>query len=347
MEELLEIPEIAISSQGAENIEALFPSFSFSGFVEELTRGEGAFEAGKIMETLFRVFAGELYGAVKVLAVIMAVVILSAVAETIRQSLGKDGFDAPAIASGAVIFGLGISIFTNTLSYAKSVSGDMTIVMASLLPVIVTLMAGSGYALTGSVAHPVLLLMLNVFANIFDKVLIPVSVGYLSVALLDAIGGAVELGRLKELIKKVYNFMIGLVMTLFTGILSISSFAASGFDSLAAKGAKFAVSAMVPFVGGSVSDALSSVASASAMLKNALGTGGIVMIALLCAVPVIKCAAIILSVRICAALCESVAGKRTIKALSAIADSLSMINSSVIATAVMMIIACAIIIGVK
>ena len=348
MEEYIKIPVLdMISGEGLGNIERVFPSFSFSGFVEEITSGGSVFQADRIIESMIKLFANELYGAIRVLSVIAAVIVLGAIAETLRKTLGKNGFNASSVATIAVICGLCVNMFASAAGYAKNVSGDMTAMMAALIPVIITLLAGSGFAVSASITHPILYLMCNVFANVFDKVLIPLSVIYLAVSLLDTLSDAFELSALSGLIKKIFNFTVGLTMTLFTGILSLSGFAAVSLDSLTAKGAKFAVSSMVPFVGGSISDALASVASASLMLKNAVGVSGIAAIVLLCAVPVIKEAALIFSIRVCAAVCEPIADKKAVKMLSSVADSLSMINASVISTAVMMIISTAIIIGVR
>lgn len=346
--DMTDIPELdMISGEGMEWLENTLPSFSFSGFVNDIVSGENVLKPDKVFETLMKIFAGEIYSAVKVMAVITAIVLLGAVAENLRSAFGKNGFNASGIACIAVITGLGTKIFVDACGYARAVTSDITLIMAAVLPILITLTAGSGFAVTGSIAHPAVLMMCNVFAAVFEKILIPASVTYLVISLLDTLSDSVELGGLRELIRKIYNFILGIVMTLFTGILSISGFAAISLDGLGAKGARFAVSSMVPFVGGSISDAMSAVASASLVLKSAVGTAGITVIAALCATPVIKIGAIVLSLRAGSALCEPVADKKTVRALGAIGDSLSMINAAVISTAVMMIIALSIIVGVK
>lgn len=348
MEEMLDLPQLdVISGESAEWINDIYPNFTFSGFVSDLIAGKNVFKADKIFDTILRVFAGEVYSAVKIMSVIIAVILLGALCENLKTALGKSGFNASGIACVGIICGLGAKIFSDLSGYASSVTSDLTLIMAALLPTLMALTAGSGFAVTGSVTHPIVLLMCNVFANIFDKVLIPTAVIYLVLSLSDTLSDTVSLIGLRELVKKVFNFIVGLVMTLFTGILSITSFAAVSLDSLGAKGARFAVSAMVPFVGGSISDAMSAVASASIVLKSAVGTAGIVFAAILCVTPIIKIGNVVLFIRAGAAICEPVADKRALSALSAVGDSLSMINAAVISTTVMMIIALSIIVGVK
>jgi stage III sporulation protein AE len=348
MDELINIPQIdMISREGADWMENIFPSFTFSGFADELISGKSVFQADKILNTIIKLFAGEIYSSVKVLSVIMAVVLLGALSENLRDAFGKRGFNASGIACVSIITGLGVKMFADSCGYAKNVTNDMNLIMVAVLPILITLMAGGGYTLTGSVTHPIVLFMCNVFATIIEKLLIPLSVTYLAISLLDTLSDSLKLTGMRDLVKKTYNFIVGIVMTLFTGLLSITSFASVTLDGLGAKGARFAVSSMVPFVGSSISDAMSAVASSSIVLKNALGTAGIAAIAILCVTPIIKIGAVVFLLRVGAAVCEPIADKKTIQALTSIGDSLSMINAAVISVAVMMVIALSVIVGVK
>ncbi len=337
----------SISGQGREFLESALPGFDFSDFVDKITSGKNIFEADNFLNALIRIFADEMYSAVRVLCVILAIVAISSLLENLRSALKKDDLFNSGMLCVVMIIGLSIEIFTKSCDYAKVITNDMTKVMWSILPVMMTLVSGSGYTTTGVMTHPILLFMCNVFAEIFDKVLIPITVMYLAISMTDMMSETIELGKLRDLIRKTYNFLLGLIMTLFTGMLGVSSFAGVTLDSVGAKGVKFAVSNMVPFVGRSLSDAMGAVVSASILLKNAVGITGIVCIAGICIVPVIKTAVVILCVRISSAVCESIASKKTIQVLTFVADSLSMINAAVIATMVMMIISLSIIVGIS
>lgn len=340
------IPEIDITGQGKEFLDRVIPNFSFSDFAKKLTAGENFFEPGNIVNTLIKIFADEVYSSIRLLAVILAVITIGALLENLSSSFKKSDLFNSGILTVSLVIGLSIELFNTSCTYARGVSEDVTNVMWSILPVMMTFVSGSGFTMAGVVTHPIILFMCNVFAEIFETVLIPVSVVYLAVSLADMMSDVIELGKLRELIRKTYNFLLGLIMTLFTGMLGIGSFAGTNLDSVGAKGVKFAISNMVPFVGRSLSDAMGAVASASAVLKNAVGLTGIVCIGGMCVVPIIKTAVIVLGIRISSAICESVAGEKTIRALSYVADSLSMINASVIAIMVMMIIALSVIVGI-
>ncbi len=348
MENYIELPDLNnLDLSGSEWLHTALPSFDFADFTNEITKGGKVFKADNILNALMSVFAEELYSCIKILAVIIAIVLLSAILENLRSSFNRKGSMNTEIIVMALLSGLAGEIFFQCGSYAENVSGDISKIMWAVLPVMTTLSAGAGFVQTGIMTHPVLYFMCNVFAEIFNKILIPLAVSYLSISLADLLTDAIKLEKFRELIRKAYNFILGLVMTFFTGLLGISSFAGVSLDSVGAKGIKFAVSNMVPFVGGSISDAMGSVRSASVLLKNAVGITSMVCILALCIVPIIKIAAVIISIRISAAICEPIASNKTILILSSAADGLSMINAAVIATVMTMIISLAILVGVR
>ncbi len=344
-DEYITIPNIDISDEGRRFLDQSLPDFSFSDFVEKLTNGENLFKADNILNTIIKIFADEMYSALKIMTAILAVVAISSLLENLCSAFKKNDMFNSGMITVALISGLSVKLFENSCNYAHGTANDMTEVMWSILPVMMTLVAGSGFTSMGVITHPIILLMCNVFAEIFDNVLIPTSVLYLALSLTDTMTSSIELGKFRELVKKTYNFLLGIIMTIFTGMLTIGSFAGKTLDSVGAKGVKFAISNMVPFVGRSLSDAMGAVAQASVVLKNAVGITGIVCISAMCLVPIIKTAVIVLSVRICSALCETVANKKSVRVLSNVADSLSMVNAALTATAVMMIISLSIIVG--
>ncbi len=348
MEKYIELPALDnISQSGYDDLQAVMPSFNFNGFVDEITSGKNVFDPSGILDFFVNTFAKEMYDALKILAVIIAVVIISALIENLRNSFNKSVSLNSQIVVTALLAGLAGELFFQSSTYAETVSGDITKVMWAILPVMTTLTYSSGFITAGTVTHPILFFMCNVFAEMFHKILIPLCVVYLAISLADFISDTVKLGKFRELIKKSYNFLLGLIMTFFTGLLTVGSFAGVSLDSVGAKGVKFAISNMVPFVGRSLSDAMSAVVSASLLLKNAVGITGIVCMLALCILPVIKIAVTIIAIRISAAVCEMIANEKTVQILSSVADSLSMINAAVIATVIMMIISLSIIVGIK
>lgn len=347
MDTYVDMPSVSLSQMGQSWLSTSLPEFNFSDFVKEISSGEALFDPEHILNSLIAIFANELYTAVKILTVITATILISALLENLRSSFNKKAVFGAEIIVVALIGAFAAEIFSRSGVYAKEISTEITNVMWSVLPALMTLTAGSGFSRTVMITNPILYFMCNVFAEIFNKILIPLATAYFAVSLTDLLTDTIKLTKFRELIKKVYNFILGFVMTVFTGLLTVSSFAGSSLDSVGAKGVKFAISNVVPFVGRSISDAMSAVVSASVVLKNAVGITAIVLMLALCIIPVLKIAVTIIAVRVSAAICEPVASSKSISMLSSVADSLSMINAAVIATVIMMIISLSLIVGLR
>ena len=348
MDSFVDMPQLDnFSIDGYNSLNSVYPDFDFSSITDRISSGVNIFNAEEIFNSLLYLFANELYSAIRILSVIVAVILISAVLENLRSSFNKPtalGSEMIVVALSATLAG---EIFLTSGNYATNISSDITKLMFAVLPALLTLTAGSGFTQTVVITNPIIYFMCNVFAEIFQRVLIPLSVTYFAVSLVDLLTDAIQLSKFRELIKKAYNFILGFIMTLFTGLLGVSSFAGASLDSVGAKGVKFAVSNIVPFVGRSLSDAMGAVVSASLLLKNAVGITAIITLLGLCVLPVLKIAATIIMIRVSAALSEPVANAKTINILSSVADSLSMINAAVIATVMMMIISISLIVGIK
>lgn len=347
MDTYVEMPDFDLSQAGSEWLEASLPDFDFTQMVKELTAGENIFNSERIFNSLLSMFANELYNSIKILTVITAILIISALLENLRSSFNKNYSLGTEIIVVALVSALAGELFSQSGNYAAEISSNITNLMWSVLPALMTLTAGSGFAQTVVITNPILYFMCNVFAEIFDKLLIPLAIAYFTISLTDLMTDLVKLSKFRELIKKVYNFVLGFVMAVFTGLLTVSTFAGSSLDSAGAKGVKFAISSVVPFVGRSLSDAMGAVVSASMLLKNAVGVTAIIAMLAMCIVPVIKIAVVIVAVRISVAVCEPVSSEKSVNILSSVADSLSMINAAVIANIMMMIISLSLIVGLK
>ena len=174
---------------------------------------------------------------------------------------------------------------------------------------------------------------------VIKKVITPLVFLRASTSFLCGVTGNKGMEEFSALFQKIHRTLLALSMTLFSGMLAISRFAALSFDSLAARGIKFAVSATVPVVGGSIAEAMSSVAGSATLLKNAVGIAGVLMIFAIFAVPLIKLAAISFIYKLTAALSAPVADSGIIDTLKKSGECIDMLFSSIACMGIIMVIA--------
>jgi stage III sporulation protein AE len=111
--------------------------------------------------------------------------------------------------------------------------------------------------------------------HIATKVLIPLLRMCLAMCIVDAVNPAVSLQGFIQLIQKVTAWILGLMMAVFLGMLTVQSLVAVSADRAGTKAVKYVISGAVPIIGGAVSDAYSAVLGSVGVLRSGVGMVGI------------------------------------------------------------------------
>jgi stage III sporulation protein AE len=242
--------------------------------------GEGVKKAGSLSFLLRCV--GECTGlvigeALGILARICGVLVLAAVLRTVMGEGEEAAGRTLSVCTAAFILltalGAGgqiekISDFFHTVSSLS----------AALLPLMGTLYAMGGNVAAAVAHHGVMSGFLAVLENVCSAAVLPVGGICLLLALSDLLAGRPALRALSVLIKRTYTWGLSLLMLLLCGVLGIQSTLAKGADTLALRTVRFAAGSFLPVVGGSVSEALRTVAGSVEYLRSAVGMGGVILV---------------------------------------------------------------------
>ena len=101
-----------------------------------------------------------------------------------------------------------------------------------------------------------------------QQLLVPLIGCFLALSLVASVCPVLKLGSLCELFSSVVKWVLGFVMTLFSGVLTVHSIVTSSADSAASRAVKFAVSSFVPVVGNALGEALRTVSGCVGVLKS-------------------------------------------------------------------------------
>ena len=140
------------------------------------------------------------------------------------------------------------------------------------------------------------------------------------------------------MVKKSTVWLQGIILTIFIGVLTIRGITSSTIDAVTLKTTKFAVDNFIPIVGKSFSDAIASVAGYSLIIKNAIGSIGLIVIILIILYPIIKLILSSLIFKLSAALLEPITDKRITSSIAAAGESLVLIMSCVVSVSIMFFI---------
>ncbi|HBG55143.1 MAG TPA: stage III sporulation protein AE, partial [Ruminococcaceae bacterium] len=135
-----------------------------------------------------------------------------------------------------------------------------------------------------------------------------------ALSIVSAVSPNVNLGGLCGVLNKVAKWVMGLGMTLFTGLVTMHSFVATSVDGTGAKAAKFVVSSFVPVVGNALGEALNTVGGCIRTLKSGVGAFGL-LAGIFIFLPVLaECLLWMLTLAVCAGISQ-IFGMQSITAL--------------------------------
>lgn len=174
----------------------------------------------------------------------------------------------------------------------------------SLIPLLITLMIYTGNITTSTVVEPILLFIIELIANIIKIGIIPIVSLIIVLIIVSKISDRVQIKKLSKFMKSSVVWTLGLILTVFIGVVSLEGSLTSAIDGVTAKTAKAAVSSLIPVVGKVLGDGVDSILGCGVILKNAVGVVGVIVIIGICLLPIVKLAVFTIMYAVSAAIIE-------------------------------------------
>lgn len=114
----------------------------------------------------------------------------------------------------------------------------------------------------------------------------------------------ITLRRLFKLIKQLVQWATGALAAAFMGMTALLGKMTAARDGAAMRTAHFAIESVVPVVGGSVSESLDALLATAAVVKNAIGGAGLLLLLNACMIPIVQIGINVLIIRCLSAVSE-------------------------------------------
>ncbi len=230
----------------------------------------------KVFDSIIKEITFAISKPLTMFASLLAVIILTAVLESFVEK-GNNATEQIFMVVSSLISTIIISSYLcetlNDINIAVDSAANFSL---TYIPVMAGVIAIGGHTSTAAVYTSVMMIAVQVLTQITVNVLLPVTSCLIGISAAGGINKDLKIDKLGDGVKKAIIWGLGFIMTIFIGLLTIQSNITSSADSVSLRAARFAVSTSVPFVGGSVSDALSTVKTSIELLKSGIGSFGIV-----------------------------------------------------------------------
>lgn len=311
-----------------------------SGSIVKQILSSGGWNVQGVIHGVIRYFFTEIFDNVALLGAILLLSVLAVVLQTVESAFEQQTVSQVAYAViFFVLIGLAIGSFTEAIGYARHAIQSMTDFMLATIPLVITLVAASGAVASAAFFQPMLLLTIHLISNVVYLIVFPLIFFAALLDLVSSLSPRYRLTRLAGLFRTCSVVVLGLSMSAFVGITTIEGIGKGVVDGVTLRSAKFAVKTMVPVIGSALSDAAAVVASASMLVKNAVGITGLVIVAFLALFPAIKILVLSLIYSGSAALMQPLGDGPMVGTLAALSKSLVLIFASVAVVALMFFMA--------
>lgn len=301
--------------------------------------GDGKLSSQKILNVILKEAFKEVLASLKLMIQLFIVAIICALLSNLEKAFSNERLSNIAyFACYSLILIILTKSFYIGITTAKDTIYQMTNFMSALMPVLMILLASVGGFTEAAVMDPIIIGVINIFSNIFVTVIIPIILMSFVVQFVNSLSDEHKVDKLAKLLSQIAIWAQGIIMTVFIGIITIRGITSNTIDQVTAKTAKYAVDNFVPLVGKCLSDAVTTVAGYSLLLKNALSSLGLIIILIIVLFPVIKILIMAFMYKLSAALIEPISDKRLVNCISAAGDSMILIMSSLICVSVMFFI---------
>ena len=241
-----------------------------------------------LLGMIFEAFGGAVTELLPTLALLLGIVILSAVAHNFSSNFGGGIGGTVEFACRLCSFCAIAAISVGSLSRLKEYFDSLFAAVAAFVPLSGVLYAMGGN-LTGAASGTVTLsTTLAVCQFFFSETVIPVFCACLALSLLSVFEGvsASAASTISTTVKKWYTTALAFIMMILTAAVAAQGVLASKADGAAMRGMRFAASSFIPVVGGTVSSTLGTLAASVELLRGAIGVIGVVII-LMMLIPVV------------------------------------------------------------
>lgn len=148
--------------------------------------------------------------------------------------------------------------------------------LISYVPVFSSIVAASGNITSAGAYSAVVLAAAEIFTQVAGNILMPLLGLCLATGTVEAMNPAISLSGLADAMKRICSWGIGILLTIFVGLLTIQSVIGTSADSIAIRAGKYVVSSMVPVVGGALSEAYTTIKGSLGLLRGGVGIFGII-----------------------------------------------------------------------
>ena len=309
---------------------------------------QGNIDNNSILKAVLNLFGIEIFDSIKAIVSILVIIVIHSLLKSISESLENDGI-AKLIyyVQYILIVTIVMSNFSEIITMVKQTTTDLVAFMNMLVPLLITLMMYTGSIATSGIIEPIILFMINFIGNIIQTIILPLVLIFASLVILSKLTDKIQINKLSNFLKSGIVWFLGIILTIFVGVVSLEGTMSSSVDGITAKTTKAIVSSAVPVVGKILGDAVDTVLGGGIILKNAIGLVGVIIVIGMCIAPILKLTILCITYKFLATITEPIADSKITGLLEQIGDIFKILLAILCSISFMLIIGTALVLKIS
>lgn len=326
------------------DVQKTMPGFSLTRIFEDLKSGKLNLSPENLGKTFLEILAREMLNSAPLIGKLLILSVLCAVLGQLQVAFNGSVGKIAQVMAYLVLLSLALTSFQEALGAATATIDRMVGLMQTLFPVMLTLLISMGNLTSAALFKPLIMGSLTVLATMIKNVVLPLYFLAAVLKIFNHISEQFKLSKLAGLFEFAGKVSLGVIMTIFIGVMTVQGVTGGVADSVVIRTAKYSAD-LVPVVGKFFKDAVELVITSGLLLKNAIGIIALLAIIVICLGPILKILAIALVYRVSAAFIEPLGEKALADSLQDMSKSLIYILVTVASVGIMFFMTIAVVIG--
>lgn len=203
-----------------------------------------------IINNILKILGKEIVGSVAVIGSIILIIIIHSIFKSLSEGLeNKTISQITYYIQYILIITLIMTNFSNILIMIKESIQNLVGFMNNLIPILITLMLTTGNIVSANLIQPIILFIITFIGNFITTIIIPLVLIATALGIISKISDKIQIDKLSKFLKSSVVWILGVILTIFVGLISVEGSLSSSVDGITAKTTKAAVSSFIPVVG--------------------------------------------------------------------------------------------------
>ncbi len=328
----------------SEDERALLPGDSATSLIEDIVQGKLDLSYDNVLEGLLSLLLHQFY---KLLPFMLEITVLAILASVITnmQNSGQGVNEIIRFVLYALIALILCQSLFSLVSYAKNAVEKIGSLIQLATPILLALLISIGASSSAGVLQPDSAILVSGVGGILTTFVIPIILIMTVLVFLSNLSPRIKLDGVASLMRSVASWTMGIIFTIFAGVISIQGLAAASYDGVSLRAVKYAINTGIPIIGGMVGESMNMVLSCTLLIKNAVGIVSLLCMAGIMLAPCINIIAYIFMLKFGAAVLSPISEGNISNFFNQLADSLKLLLTAVCGMSIISIILIGIIIG--